>query len=80
MSAIRGKMPKYQIRFVGYLDEQGQLRRELERSQAADKLWTLTSYDLYRRLVAECDWSPQRYEFWLMTALVQRLVESTCMD
>lgn len=44
------------------------LRQGLLLEEATDMLWTLTSYDLYRVLVRECHWPPERYETWLAQA------------
>ncbi len=55
--------------------EQGVLRHELTSEEAIDVLWTLTSYDLYRMLVVERHWSPERYETWLTNLLIQQLLQ-----
>jgi hypothetical protein len=41
---------------------------------ARDILWTLTSYDIHRRLVIERNWSSDRYEEWLGDTLVATLL------
>jgi hypothetical protein len=40
----------------------GALRGGLDRIGANDILWALTSHDLYRMLVRERAWAPDRYE------------------
>jgi AcrR family transcriptional regulator len=60
---------------IAYLQEQGVLRHELSSEEAIDVLWTLTSYDLYRMLVVERHWSPERYETWLTNLLIQQLLQ-----
>jgi hypothetical protein len=44
-------------------------------SAARDILWTLTSPDIYRNLVVERRWGPQRYEDWLGDTLVSALLK-----
>jgi hypothetical protein len=41
---------------------------------ARDLLWTLGSAELYRMLVVDGSWSPEQYEHWLATALIDALV------
>jgi AcrR family transcriptional regulator len=65
-----------QARLIAYLREQGALRPGLSLEEATDVLWALTSYDLYRMLVVEQRWEPERYETWLAQLLVQQLLAS----
>lgn len=58
------------------LHEQGVLRSGLSFEEATDVLWALTSYDVYRMLVVEQSWEPERYETWLAQLLVQHLLAS----
>lgn len=51
------------------------LRNGLTPDDALDEMWALTSFDVYRALVIERGWSPDRYESWLIGLLVQRLLE-----
>jgi hypothetical protein len=37
-------------------------------------LWALTSYDLYRMLVANQGWEPVRCEMWLARLLIDHLL------
>ncbi len=64
-----------QGRLVAYLDEQRMLRQGLPLEEATDVLWTLTSYELYRMLVIERRWPPERYETWLAQLLIQHLLQ-----
>ncbi len=64
-----------QGRLVAYLDEHHMLRQGLPLEEANDVLWILTSYDLYRMLVIERRWSPERYETWLAQLLIQHLLQ-----
>ena len=65
-----------QGRLVAYLDEHRMLRQGLPLEEATDVLWALTSYDLYRMLVVERHWPPERYETWLAHLLIQHLLAS----
>ena len=65
-----------QGRLVAYLDEHHMLRQGLPVEEATDVLWVLTSYDVYRMLVVEQSWEPERYETWLAQLLVQHLLAS----
>jgi AcrR family transcriptional regulator len=64
-----------QALLVAYLHEQGMLRYGLSPEEATDVLWALTSYDLYRMLVVEQHWPPDRYETWLEHLLIQNLLQ-----
>lgn len=39
----------------------GQLRDGISVTEAADVLWALTAYEVYRMLVIECRWSTRKY-------------------
>ncbi|HEX6556336.1 MAG TPA: helix-turn-helix domain-containing protein [Ktedonobacteraceae bacterium] len=64
-----------QSHLIVALQEQRVLRYDLSSEQATDVLWALTSYDLYRKLVVERRWSPERYESWLTDLLIQQLLQ-----
>jgi AcrR family transcriptional regulator len=65
-----------QGRFITFLETSGLLRTDLSREKAADELWALTSFDLYRRLTIERGWSAEEYETWLTQTLIQQLIRS----
>jgi hypothetical protein len=73
---IEARRRHNQARLVASLREQGVLRTGLSFEEATDVLWALTSYDLYRMLVVEQRWVPERYETWLAQLLVQHLLAS----
>ena len=50
---------------VGMLAQKGALKPELTPEMATDILWVLGSPEVYRLLVRERGWTPQRYEDWL---------------
>ena len=65
-----------QARLIASLHDQEMLRPGLSLEDATDVLWALTSYDLYRMLVVEQRWEPERYETWLAQLLTQHLLAS----
>ena len=50
-------------------------RRGLTEPEARRILWMYTSRDVYRMLVTESGWTPDRYEAWLSTTLLEALVD-----
>jgi AcrR family transcriptional regulator len=52
------------------------LRPGLRRRDAADLIHALMSPELYRLLVIDRDWPPQRYEQWLTRTLTDQLTSS----
>ena len=73
---IETRRRQNQARLVASLREQGALLPGLSLEEATDVLWAQTSYDLYRMLVVEQGWGPERYETWLAQLLVQQLLAS----
>ena len=73
---IEARRRQNQARLIASLREQGALRSGLSFEEATDVLWALTSYDVYRMLVVEQRWEPERYETWLAQLLVQHLLAS----
>ena len=65
-----------QERFITFLETCGVLRADLSHTRATDELWALTSFDLYRRLIMEREWSPEEYETWLAQTLIQQLFQA----
>ena len=51
-------------------------RRGLTEPEARRILWMYTSRDVYRMLVTESGWTPDRYEAWLSTTLLEALVDA----
>lgn len=52
----------------------GRLRTDLDYTAARDVFWMLTGRDVYRMLVRERRWPPQKYQSWLADTLVQALL------
>ncbi|NOT70931.1 MAG: TetR/AcrR family transcriptional regulator [Hyphomicrobium sp.] len=69
---IRYQMQEERVRA---LFAQARARRGLDVEQARRILWMYTSRDVYRMLVQDGGWSPQRYQEWLSRTLVEALVE-----
>jgi AcrR family transcriptional regulator len=57
-----------------FLRDAGRLRPELSHETARDIFWMLTGGDVYRMLVRERKWSPQKYQDWLADTLVHSLL------
>ena len=71
---IEARRRQNQARLIASLHDQEMLRPGLSFEEATDVLWALTSYDVYRMLVVEQGWEPERYETWLAQLLVQHLL------
>jgi AcrR family transcriptional regulator len=54
---------------------EGRARSGLPIAEARRILWMYTSRDVYRMLVHEAGWAPDRYEAWLAQTLIEALVE-----
>lgn len=52
----------------------GALAPHVTADEAADMLWALCSPEMYQLLVTERGWTPDRYEKWLGTSLIQSLL------
>ena len=59
---------------ITFLRETGSLRPGLDQKTARDIFWMLTGGDVYRMLVRERKWSPQKYQDWLANTLVHSLL------
>jgi AcrR family transcriptional regulator len=57
-----------------FLRDSGRLRPGLSQKMARDIFWMLTGGDVYRMLVTERKWSPQKYQDWLADTLVHSLL------
>ncbi|HVO79260.1 MAG TPA: TetR/AcrR family transcriptional regulator [Terriglobales bacterium] len=57
-----------------FLRDSGRLRPGLSHKSARDISWMLTGGDVYRMLVRERGWSPQKYQDWLADTLVRSLL------
>jgi AcrR family transcriptional regulator len=59
---------------ITFLRDAGRLRPGLSHQTARDIFWMLTGGDVYRMLVRERGWSPQKYQDWLADTLVHSLL------
>lgn len=64
-----------QGQFARSLARAGALRPGLREDDAADIIHALVSPEVYRLLVVERGWSPERYERWLTETLVQQILD-----
>ncbi|MBV8985591.1 MAG: helix-turn-helix transcriptional regulator [Acidimicrobiia bacterium] len=62
-----------QSQIANALDRANALREGLPKRDAADLIHALMSPEVYRLLVVEKRWSPEKYEQWLAATLVQQL-------
>jgi AcrR family transcriptional regulator len=58
----------------------GKARRGLTVEEARRVMWMYTSRDVYRMLVHEGGWSPDRYQEWLSRTLIEALVADAHHD
>jgi AcrR family transcriptional regulator len=66
---------KRQKDMVLLLRDSGRLRPDLDFKAARDVLWMFTGAEVYRMLVRERGWSPQKYETWLGETLDRALLK-----
>lgn len=55
-------------------DLRADLAPDIDETTASDLLWSFSNEEIYRELVHERGWSPDRYEIWLANTLVAQLV------
>lgn len=63
-----------QARIARSLARAGALRPKLRERDAADIIHTLMSPEVYRLLVCDRGWTPERYEQWLKDILIDQLL------
>lgn len=68
---LRFEMQEQRIKL---LFAQSKQRKGLTRDEARRVLWMYTSRDVYRMLVHEGGWTPDRYQEWLSDTIVNALV------
>jgi AcrR family transcriptional regulator len=59
---------------IVFLRDAGRLRPGLSHQTARDIFWMITGGDVYRMLVRERGWSPQKYQDWLADTLAHSLL------
>lgn len=60
--------------FARFIRELHRLAPGLDKRTATDLLWAFSNEELWRELVEERGWSPDRYEQWLARTLVAQLL------
>ena len=70
---LRFQMQKERVKL---LFAQSKQRKELTLDEARRIMWMYTSRDVYRLLVHEGGWTPNRYQKWLSSTLVNALVNT----
>jgi AcrR family transcriptional regulator len=68
---IRYEMQEARLRL---LFKQSKNRKGLDLEEARRILWMFTSRDVYRMLVQDAGWTPERYQQWLSRTLLDALV------
>jgi AcrR family transcriptional regulator len=74
LSEIRRQRARGQGRIARILSRSHALKSGLRERDAADVIHALMSPEVYRLLVGERRWAPERYEQWLASTLVEQLV------
>jgi AcrR family transcriptional regulator len=73
---LRERRARNMHEFVADLAASGGLRPELDLDEAADVVWATNSPEVYRLLVDERGWAPERYEVWLADSWRRLLLQS----
>src|SRR3954447_9079165 len=76
LKTIDAQRDQGQRRIARSVARAGALREGLRERDAADLIHALMSPDVYRLLVVDKGWKPQRYEQWLAQTLIQQLTSS----
>jgi len=74
LGEIRQQRDQGQGRIARSLSRAHSLKPGLRERDAADLIHALMSPELYRLLVRDRGWSPERYQEWLATTLTQQLM------
>jgi 23S rRNA G2069 N7-methylase RlmK/C1962 C5-methylase RlmI len=74
---LRYQMQKERVEL---LFAQSKQRKGLTLDEARRIMWMYTSRDVYRLLVQEGGWKPDRYQKWLSITLVNALVKPSSQD
>ena len=73
---LRERRARNMREFVADVAAVGGLRRDLSHEDAADVVWATNSPEVYRLLVEERGWAPERYQAWLADAWGRLLLEA----
>jgi len=70
---LRDQRDQGQGRIVQILHERRQLRADLDAAHAADIVHAVMSPEVYRLLVVDRGWTPDRYQLWATDTLIRQL-------
>ena len=73
LTEIQQQRRRGQRQIARALARSGSLRQGLHERDAIDLIHALMSPEVYRLLVADQSWSPEKYQQWLATTLVEQL-------
>jgi AcrR family transcriptional regulator len=71
---IQRQRDRGQSEIAHALARAGSLRAGLQETDAVDVIHALMSPEVYRLLVADRLWTPEQYQHWLATTLIQQLI------
>src|SRR4051794_24891127 len=74
LGSIQQQRDEGQRRIARALARRGALRAPLRERDAADLIHALMAPDVYRLLVVDRDWTPERYEQWLADPLAHQFL------
>ena len=74
LGSIQQQRDEGQRRIARTLARRGALRDGIRERDAADLIHALMAPDVYRLLVVDRGWKPERYREWLAETLVQQLL------
>ena len=74
LGSIQQQRDEGQRRIARALARRGAVRTPLRERDAADLIHALMAPDVYRLLVVDRGWTPERYEEWLADTLAQQLL------
>jgi TetR/AcrR family transcriptional regulator, regulator of autoinduction and epiphytic fitness len=71
LDEVREQRKRGQRQIAHALDRSNSFRDGLKEHEAVDLIYALMSPEVYRLLVVDRNWSPEKYQQWLATALVR---------
>jgi AcrR family transcriptional regulator len=74
LTEIQQQRDQGQGQIAHALARNGTLRAGLQQSDAADLIHALMSPEVYRLLVIDRQWTPEQYQQWLTSTLIQQLI------
>lgn len=73
LNEIQQQRNRGQSQIAHALERNGSLRQGLQEHDAVDLIYALVSPEIYRLLVIDRSWAPEKYEQWLATTLIQQM-------